>query len=80
MKTGAVVLRISLVISPTAILLCMKCGMFEDPFGYENEFVGLYKILVGSISLPKNVGDLYIVRSRKLHDCVEISAVNLIFF
>ena len=28
----------------------------------------------------RNVGDLYMVRSRKLQDCEEISAVNLIFF
>ena len=28
----------------------------------------------------KNVGDLYIVRSRKSTDCEEISAVNFIFW
>ena len=38
--------------------LCMEAGIYEDPSGYENELVCLEKVLVESIPIVKNVGDL----------------------
>ena len=68
----------SLVNSPIAMLLWIFLGIREDPKGKEKVLVGFWYILVLSSPVAKKLGDLYMMRSKKLQGWEPTSAVNLI--